>query len=897
MDSFHPRMRIPSLIAALVLGLTACSGDDGATGPAGSQGPAGTPGDKGSPGDPGQKGDPGDPGTPAATTGTLSGVVTDAATTDPVAGATVTAGTEQATTDAAGAFEFADIPVGGYAIVVTANGYDSASAVVGVAAGGTTTADFALVAAVPVNEPPTVTLGGLEAIGFSTVADLTATATDPEGGALTYVWEIVDGPTTTITGNGATASFTTAKLTDMLVPDDRFGILGMTAHTRAAYTVKVTVTDDQGATAEAEARVTAASMTPGVRNVPKGVGIYLNSGHADPNNWTCTTPGNSACAPGVFAGGTTQTPMLKPDTEGAYTLAEGTNTVTIHVASWQGSIGPGTPCASCHNGTIAPDQFTPWSATGHATFFARGLDGQVAPYYSAECIECHTVGYDKAADNGGFDDVAAANGWLFPDALQDGNWTAMLASDPAVAQLANIQCENCHGPQKQGANGFTTAHANSSTSEFESARVTFSAEMCTQCHDAPPYHVFAGQWMATGHGNLALAREEATFEKRGTTAGHCGRCHSGQGFAKWLPQLKGGNPNVIPIADQAAAATIGLVDALVQPQTCQACHDPHDATNPKQLRVYETTPMLPSGYAAAGVGAGALCITCHNTRNGLKPATGAFASCTPNATYLHENGDPCGDTPNGPATAFSAPHAYAAQGDVLMGRNAYFMGPAGSPNLSKHANVEGACVGCHMTLNPDGSHSFKIESAKKAEVCSNCHGATTGEGLQAQVETLEATLAGKLGNRAKMLLNATLPTGYYIRAWDPVTDCYSTYCASGTVPSNVLITQGASTVEFAEIHGSSGLLITVPNAITWQPVGANGNCGSAITATTLQVQLGSVRNTAGACNAAGTNTIPASDVMIKAAWNYFLFEGDASKGIHNPTFVVNGLWNTIQAVP
>jgi hypothetical protein len=310
--------------------------------------------------------------------------------------------------------------------------------------------------------------------------------------------------------------------------------------------------------------------------------------------------------------------------------------------------------------------------------------------------------------------------------------------------------------------------------------------------------------------------------------------------------------------------------------------------------------MLPAGFAASGMGAGALCITCHNTRNGTEPTTGAFANCNPNGnTYLHEDGDPCGDTVNGPASAFSAPHGFAAQGDVFNGRNAYFAGTVGTPHLSKHANVENACVGCHMTVNPDGAHSFKIDSAKKAEVCANCHGNTSGEGLQAEVEDMLTTLSTKMGNKAKADLNTVVSGGgsYYVRAWDPVTDCYSTFCAAGTAHSNVQVNQIASGVQFAEIHGSAGLLITVPNAVTWQPVGSAGNCGAAITATVLQVQLGSVRNTSGACNAAGVNTIPATSVIVKAAWNYFLFEGDQSKGIHNPTFTVDTLWKTIQAVP
>jgi predicted CXXCH cytochrome family protein len=61
----------------------------------------------------------------------------------------------------------------------------------------------------------------------------------------------------------------------------------------------------------------------------------------------------------------------------------------------------------------------------------------------------------------------------------------------------------------------------------------------------------------------------------------------------------------------------------IQPQTCVSCHDPHaTAVDPAtggdehQLRFWDSTPLLPGGFAGVGMGAGAVCITCHNSRNG-----------------------------------------------------------------------------------------------------------------------------------------------------------------------------------------------------------------------------------------------------------------------------------------
>ena len=62
--------------------------------------------------------------------------------------------------------------------------------------------------------------------------------------------------------------------------------------------------------------------------------------------------------------------------------------------------------------------------------------------------------------NGGFDDATGYLSFLaefFPASnhgnpiANPNNWANMLVKYPDVAQLANIQCENCHGPQDNNA--------------------------------------------------------------------------------------------------------------------------------------------------------------------------------------------------------------------------------------------------------------------------------------------------------------------------------------------------------------------------------------------------------------------------------------------------------------
>ena len=69
----------------------------------------------------------------------------------------------------------------------------------------------------------------------------------------------------------------------------------------------------------------------------------------------------------------------------------------------------------------------------------------------------------------------AVAGLMYPGALD--NWTKILAQFPATAKLANIQCENCHGPQN------SPAHM-----KKDGSRKTMSSDLCGSCHGEPLRH-------------------------------------------------------------------------------------------------------------------------------------------------------------------------------------------------------------------------------------------------------------------------------------------------------------------------------------------------------------------------------------------------------------------------
>jgi hypothetical protein len=435
----------------------------------------------------------------------------------------------------------------------------------------------------------------------------------------------------------------------------------------------------------------------------------------------------------------------------------------------------------------------------------------------------------------------------------------------------NIACESCHGPQN------SIAHKSTKKGSYESPRTSFNAGVCAQCHEKE-----YKEWKKSGHANLELAREEAVWEKRGAFTAHCARCHSGQGFSAWLPQLVAGNPDLISPFNITRANDLGLVDVLVHPQTCVSCHDPHEKLYEAQLRIYQDTPTLPAGFAAYGMGAGAVCFMCHNTRNGVISGAGVF---------LHEDSDPrFGNPPN-----YTAPH-YSSQGDVFLGRNAYFMGAAGSLHISKHVVVEDTCVGCHMKLNSEGSHVFAISEENIDLLCRKCHGeGVSMEGLEKQTKAYLNILKSEIQTKIYETLKGYYESNvtYYVRAYDPSTGCFSS-----AATSNIAVSTIPQSVEITSIAGQISVILKFSSPI---PTRNDGGCYPHSSTDTIWVQLGGLRKSPSAPPPPHPNyiidlTTKSGRDIVKAAWNYFLIKDGSGGGVHNPTFVFQTLNNTINAL-
>jgi hypothetical protein len=441
--------------------------------------------------------------------------------------------------------------------------------------------------------------------------------------------------------------------------------------------------------------------------------------------------------------------MLRPDVVGQYTVlatiaATGSGSTNVTQIVTAGTYLGNDTCAYCHGGgPLAPDKYEGWLGTGHATFFTRAIDGAVSDHYGKNCISCHTVGYDANTNavNGGFDDIAKQLGWTFPAVLTNGNWAAM----PHELQVvANIGCENCHGAGSEHAFAALLTGPDAAKARISK---TFAAGDCAQCHDSLNTHYRSAEWNNSRHA-------VATSTPSGPTRAACARCHTASGFAAYADTLSTGE----------AWTGTNVAYTAYEAITCSTCHDPHDASNPHQLRAPEVVKLAdgPTVATITNAGAGALCMNCHQSRSG---------SYT-NSLVGYPLGKP---TYPGGSSSFG-PHDNPAA-DMLEGVNGYTYGQV-IPSSAHRSSVTDTCAGCHMqtvtstdpAFTKAGGHTFSMtysvgsngitNTVDKVNACVQCHGPITSfdmikvdyngdgliEGVQTEVQKLYDRLSTLLPN-------------------------------------------------------------------------------------------------------------------------------------------------------
>jgi hypothetical protein len=157
---------------------------------------------------------------PVGPVGSLDGTVTDAVSTSPIAGATlslvVNGLARTATTAADGTYAFSNLPVGAYSVDATAFGYKDKTRPANIADGATTTRDFALLPAPVKSVRGTVTDGSAPIAGATVtiVGTPLAPQTTNAGGSYKFTGVPKGTYTLTFTYGGCASSASTPVVVD-----------------------------------------------------------------------------------------------------------------------------------------------------------------------------------------------------------------------------------------------------------------------------------------------------------------------------------------------------------------------------------------------------------------------------------------------------------------------------------------------------------------------------------------------------------------------------------------------------------------------------------------------------------------------------------------------------------
>jgi hypothetical protein len=809
----------------------------------------------------------------------LSGTVTDSSTAGAIAGASVIVDDVLfATTSGSGEYS-GEIEPGSHDVRFTAEGYAAFSASIDISVGEAATLDASLTPLVEVSIEADVS--GDEVAGGSLTA--TVEIVIPIGATVDSItWSQEYGVTAMIAnGDTDTATVTLGSegayrdelihilseppiSEDQLPPNippppeefpgglqDRFQVVGINpfALEETALVVLMVEVETSLGTFSDEVEIHTEipwAVSPGLRNAPIGVPVLLHGKEQAMYDWVLNTPAGSMA---TLTDGSTQSPYFTPDVSGLYELgvtdeeAAATLTLQVYAGTWRGIIVDqdiegrpvsDTACTFCHNDMFAPDKFTPWAQTGHAEILTNNLN--TSTHYGPNCFGCHSVGFKPGVENGGFHDAPDYEDFLDAGLLNvpGDNWTTMLEQFPEAARLANIQCENCHGPQDSFAHGFGDPPGE--------PRIDLSSDVCAACHGEPLRHARFQQWQLSKHADYELAIDEGD-------SGSCSRCHTANGFLKWVEVLLDDDPETDP--DDSVEVTWTLDE--VHPQTCAACHDPHDIgtvsgnnTN-ANVRIEGDTPPLQSGFTVEDVGSAALCMTCHNSRRGERN-DGVFDDLSANEKAR---------SPHGPT-----------QTDVLVGQNAYLMelpGPGG------HSTLDSPCVDCHMkeTEPPDElaynqgglNHTFFADT----NICADCHSPhLLASDVQDHIEHLLGQVGELLEEHHIALIGEQTSQGYTV---------YFEYEDEDDVLIEVTITDvdDITDLEFTSTRGRQGIAVTLTTG------GPHG-----------PVRLQDIDVFDGATEVGSLNEL-ADDVLLKSGWNWLLVEHDGSLGVHNPFFASDTL--------
>lgn len=740
-----------------------------------------------------------------------------------------------------------------------------------------------------------------------------------------YAWEQVSGPAATTT-NGTTNStleFTAPALTNFLNVSDRYKwqILPISRNdTKMVF--KLTVTDSSGNTdvetftVYVENDGSELHTSSGLPNVGLGTTVILSGPNLDSSgasatdttkengdaitdwSWTLSAPSGSSTTflDSSATTSTSQFPRFIPDVAGLYTVSYSSTTgnstsavatvktpgtLTINAADYVGvgTIGGTTPvspqCGNCHDGSVEADKVTSWAATTHGSIFANSMSTYAGLAPEPYLWSYHTVGYDPDAVNDGFDELASADGFTFPE---DGLTFAQFTSGhPSVSKLANVQCENCHGP--------------GSMHDGDPLRISDSFAQfgaCGQCH------IQEEAWANSGHNSTGVKHGSGAYQAYWVTNAKCVRCHNAKGFDTYLEEGEEG------LADMSSDT--GAFPGI----TCAACHNPHSATNAKQLRIAGNVTMIIDN-STVDAGKAAVCYTCHDGNYSF-----GETDCDTNSDGTSTGNTSCATTSQTANEYWRGGYHYGTQGPVLEGKGALtdldddgdddftstensfhsgstftLAGVTGNNNLS---STNDKCITCHMASGPAqteegylhlGGHAFKLRTDHGL---GHLQGGEEAEDTTATAGELELVSACTVCHASVTEMNRTARADY---DGDGSTEGIQDEITGLLLNLSTKI-KALDTANVSQTSGttSSSGTITV-NTISW--AGSKSSIPSGKNCTTSLPTDG--KDVYQPCN-----FLDASKTLRRAVWNHNMLIRDGSLGIHNAAYTIQVLQGTYKAL-
>lgn len=353
------------------------------------------------------------------------------------------------------------------------------------------------------------------------------------------------------------------------------------------------------------------------------------------------------------------------------TVTEGSGATLFRISGPSPQYAGSQSCQECHNPIL-----NNVTHTRHFGAFTNALFVAQRGQTDVSCLPCHTVGYGLPT---GF-----VNGFKTP-------------------QLANVQCESCHGP--------AALHAANPEDPVSRPRVDISAAVCGGCHNGSvPARVAAfhppryEEWSVSPHHSVGDELKAGFAGRYGSRyfIPTCGSCHSGTVREALLEET--------PLPTGQEAGAIGIA--------CATCHDSHEQTVHNNVLNGIHTNLL-TGFVITNSQLGRI-----YTNQMSSPlaslvdyhSTGSFATdYNPEINVCAQ----CHNDRGASANALDAPPHRSSQYNMLLGtfREEDTGVPYNQP--ATHALLEKQCATCHMqTPGGTAGHTFKVQSFG---LCMSCH--------------------------------------------------------------------------------------------------------------------------------------------------------------------------------